>query len=268
MIRAPGPADTILVVDDDLALGEAIASALQAMGYRVQHVRDGLEALTWLRAQPTLPALILLDWMLPIMGGLEFLAHQASDPRLASVPVVVMSIAARSAPIPRLSVAAILPKPFGLRSLIDVVDRLCALPARPEVDVELPEPAPPRRILVVDDDDEIRDAVIEALGRHGYEGIGARNGRDALDQLAAMAAPPALIVLDWMMPVMSGLELLEAMIADGRFGSIPVLTLSAFPTPRATPEGAVAATLHKPVRLRTMLDVIGRLTASSGNAAP
>jgi DNA-binding response OmpR family regulator len=115
-------APTILLVEDDLDLREEIASALDRAGYRVIPARHGGEARAWLEREPLRPDLILLDWMLPVVDGITFLTQLASDPRYSRVPVIVISAVATTATIPRLCVERVVPKPFRLRYLIDLVD--------------------------------------------------------------------------------------------------------------------------------------------------
>ena len=115
-------APTILLVEDDLDLREEIAIALDRAGYRVIMARHGGEARSWLEHEPLRPDLILLDWMLPVVDGITFLTQLASDPRYSRVPVIVISAIATTATIPRLCVERVVPKPFRLRYLIDLVD--------------------------------------------------------------------------------------------------------------------------------------------------
>lgn len=115
-------APTVLLVEDDLDLREEIASALDRAGYRVMTARHGGEARAWLEREPLRPDLILLDWMLPVVDGITFLTQLASDPRYSRVPVIVLSAVATTATIPRLCVERVVPKPFRLRYLIDLVD--------------------------------------------------------------------------------------------------------------------------------------------------
>jgi len=84
-----------------------------------------------------------------------------------------------------------------------------------------------RTILLVEDDEDIRETLSDILRYSGYEVVGARNGRAALEQLAAMQ-PPCLILLDLMMPVMSGPEFLTILRADQAAAEIPVVILSAY----------------------------------------
>src|SRR4051794_5000198 len=84
---------TILVVDDDVDLREAISETLTDEGYQVLTASNGREALDLLRPPASLtPGLILLDLMMPVMSGFEFLERCAADHSVASVPrVIIMS---------------------------------------------------------------------------------------------------------------------------------------------------------------------------------
>jgi CheY-like chemotaxis protein len=110
---------------------------------------------------------------------------------------------------------------------------------------------PSGRILVVDDDDLLRDAVSEALRDAGYDVTEARDGKHALDTLRD--SRPTLIILDLMMPVMNGWELAEVLRDDPELKTIPVCVLSAV-ADRAPPQSA--ATLRKPVALDVLLATV------------
>ncbi len=81
-------------------------------------------------------------------------------------------------------------------------------------------------ILVADDNDDIREAIVEALENEGYPVRSARNGSEALEMLKDLPVP-TLILLDLMMPVMSGWEFLDAQKRDARFAAHQVVTISA-----------------------------------------
>jgi CheY-like chemotaxis protein len=81
---------TVLVVEDDAAIREVLAEGLEEAGYRVTTAENGQKALADLRAAPT-PDVIVLDLMMPVMDGWEFRVEQKKDPRLAPIPVVVLS---------------------------------------------------------------------------------------------------------------------------------------------------------------------------------
>lgn len=81
------------------------------------------------------------------------------------------------------------------------------------------------RVLVVDDDPAIRRLVIATLKRDGYEFAEAANGREALDRMRE--EPPDCVVLDLMMPVVSGWDVLQERVHDPELTKIPVIVVSA-----------------------------------------
>src|SRR3954470_23175677 len=86
------PDDTVLVVDDDQDIREALCDLLADAGYRAASVANGKEALIYLKSGE-LPCVILLDLMMPVMDGWEFRRQQQGDPRLSKIPVVVITAA-------------------------------------------------------------------------------------------------------------------------------------------------------------------------------
>jgi CheY-like chemotaxis protein len=106
-----------------------------------------------------------------------------------------------------------------------------------------------RRVLVVDDDDEIRETMIDVLEQLGHTPEGAANGLEAL-QKARRGPPPCLVLLDLMMPVMDGRSFLEAQLHDPTISDVPVLLISAFSDVQATAASMrVAGWLRKPLDL-------------------
>jgi CheY-like chemotaxis protein len=80
----------VLVVDDDVGTREALSDLLHDRGYLVISAADGREARNYLRNSPP-PGIIILDLMMPVMDGWEFLEHQARDPALFDIPVIVVT---------------------------------------------------------------------------------------------------------------------------------------------------------------------------------
>jgi len=114
----------ILVVDDDADIRSALTQALEFEGYRVASAANGREAWDSLRSAPA-PALILLDLMMPVMNGAEFLDLLRRDEQLRAVPVVVVT-AFGSAVAPIAAEAqGVLSKPLDLEQLIGVASRFC-----------------------------------------------------------------------------------------------------------------------------------------------
>jgi two-component system response regulator MprA len=117
-----------------------------------------------------------------------------------------------------------------------------------------------RVVMVVDDDDAIREALEDVLGDEGYDVIAASDGQQALEYLSDERRP-SVIFLDLWMPVMDGWKLLETLLADPRFNRIPLVVLTAARDQRAR-ELQVAEVLTKPVQLDQVLGVLERLTAT------
>ena len=113
------------------------------------------------------------------------------------------------------------------------------------------------RVVVVEDDELIRESLLEVLEENGYEAIGAGDGREALDKLAALDAPPCLIVLDLMMPGMDGREFRKHQLEDPAIASIPVVVISAFrDLEEIAKELAPAGLFKKPLKLKDFLTIV------------
>lgn len=120
---------------------------------------------------------------------------------------------------------------------------------------------PEQRVLIVEDDDAIRILVETVLRRRGYAVETARNGVEALDQMHA--APFALVILDLMMPRMSGYEVLEQLAAQPLRDRPLVLVLTAGIDARPFDTTLVIGTIHKPFDIDLLVDVVrGCLTTT------
>jgi CheY-like chemotaxis protein len=116
----------------------------------------------------------------------------------------------------------------------------------------------PKTILVVEDDCDVRDALIELLEYRGYLVVGAANGREALDRLRS-STRPALILLDLMMPVMDGWQFRAEQLRDPSLAPIPVVVISADGNvPQKAAAIGVASYLQKPVEADALLSAIER----------
>jgi CheY-like chemotaxis protein len=114
-------------------------------------------------------------------------------------------------------------------------------------------PEASKTILVVEDDREIRSALVELLKFEGYLVHAASDGQQALDQLR-QGIRPHLIILDLMMPVKSGAQFREEQIQDPTISGIPVIVLSADSNIRKVSESmGVRHFLKKPVNLEDLL---------------
>lgn len=116
-------------------------------------------------------------------------------------------------------------------------------------------PALTRSVLVVDDDEDVRDSVALVLREEGYQVETAANGKEALELLDRIPAP-AVMLLDLMMPVMSGWQTLEKL--RDRPGAPAVVVVSASLTP---PPAGVAGYVPKPIDVERLLSQVSELAS-------
>lgn len=122
---------------------------------------------------------------------------------------------------------------------------------------------PEKRILVVDDDDAIRALVQTVLRRRGHLVDGARNGVEAMEMMSGCRY--SLVILDLMMPRLSGYEVIEQL---GRLSVMTrprVLVLTAGQEPRSFDQDLVVGTIHKPFDVELLLDIVSGFLASTGD---
>jgi CheY-like chemotaxis protein len=123
----------------------------------------------------------------------------------------------------------------------------------------------PRPVLVVDDDPDIRETLRFVLEDAGYPVYCAENGREALEVLAHAERQPGLILLDLMMPVMSGDEMLRALKAVHALAQIPVTIVTASGAPMPP---LASGLLKKPVDLDVLLRMVDKLCGNGTTPRP
>lgn len=114
---------TVMVVEDDHDIRVSMRALLEDEGYKVLTVTNGLAALSVLERCAELPSLILLDLMLPVMDGWHFADRMRLNPRLANIPIVIVS--AYEDPPPPEGVLEFLKKPLNTDALLRVVTAHC-----------------------------------------------------------------------------------------------------------------------------------------------
>jgi two-component system, OmpR family, response regulator CpxR len=114
-----------------------------------------------------------------------------------------------------------------------------------------------RPVLVTEDDHEIREALEALLSEVGYRVLTASNGRQALELLRRVSGTvdfPFVMLLDLMMPVMNGWEVLNELQKDPTLSALPVVIISAFA--EQAPRNGVRAVLRKPVQVNQLLGAL------------
>ncbi|MEP6691976.1 MAG: response regulator, partial [Gemmatimonadaceae bacterium] len=205
---------TALVVEDDLKSAQLIRVQLEAEGFAVLHAATAESALALAVQQPL--SLITLDIMLPGMDGWEFLSRIKQVPDLRRIPVVIVSIVADAVKGFSLGAAAVMQKPVSRQELYESLVNLGLLPLAG---------GRPLRALVVDDDPKAIELIALHIAGLGLGILRALGGQDAI--AVARRELPDVIVLDLMMPDVSGFDVVEALQQRSDTARIPILVVTA-----------------------------------------
>jgi signal transduction histidine kinase/CheY-like chemotaxis protein len=202
----------VLVVEDDSHISTVLRTYLEADGYRVEVAEDGLSAIH--RAAALRPFAITLDISLPKLDGWTVLNSLKRNPATAEIPVVVVSIVDNRDFGLALGAAAYLVKPIDPDRLRGVLHGLNGTRASEDGSV-----------LVVDDDESLRDVLSSLLVEDGWRVATAADGQAALDAVAHER--PTAMVLDLMMPRIDGFEVLRALREQPTTRDLPVIVVTA-----------------------------------------
>ncbi len=203
----------ILVIEDDRVTAQLIQSQLTSAGYQVtlcEEPKDALDVAAHLQ-----PSAITLDIVMKPKNGWEVLAQLKRDPRTAQIPMIVVSIIDQPSMGVLLGADEYLVKPVDKSTLLSAIAR--HVNSRRTVESARP-------ILVVEDDAPTREFIAEMLGAQGYAVATASDGAQARAQVAASL--PELVILDMMLPEVSGFELLGEWRASVRTAGLPVFVLT------------------------------------------
>ncbi len=204
-----GDGVTILCVDDNPDILKYLKVTFEEAGYRVALAPDYDGALRQARTHN--PSLICLDLCMPGKDGYAVLDSLRAERDLAGIPVVVVSVTPDEARVIQAGARCCLTKPVEAEALLAAVRGVLL--------------GGFSHALVVEDDPDTSRLLSETLNQAGMATQTACNGLEGLERVAA--APPSVILLDLMMPVMDGFEFLARLRADPRWSRIPVVTLSA-----------------------------------------
>ncbi|MCK9382504.1 MAG: response regulator [Sulfuritalea sp.] len=232
----PGGGQSLaLVVEDDDKGADLLRLQLERAGFRVVRAATAESALEL--AKQKCPDLITLDIQLPGMDGWAFLERLKQHPEFAKVPVVIVSIAADSIRGLALGAGYVLQKPVGREQLAR------ALAA---AGFNAGAHGKRRTVLVVDDDPK----AVKLLGAHlataGYQVLSAFGWQEGID--IARRQHPDLILLDLLMPEVSGFEVVEALKRDEATAAIPIVIVTSkqvTATDRARLNGDVMKVIDK-----------------------
>ncbi len=204
----------VLVVDDNPAAAEILGRHLHAGGFRMEVARTGPEALS--KARDLNPVAVTLDILLPEIDGWEVLTRLKAGPATRDIPVVVVSVVDNPALGRALGAIDYFVKPVEGKALMS---RLAQYTFTAKVNSERVQ------VLVVDDEPANLDLLEGLLKPAGFDVLRANGGQEAIDMARSLV--PSLILLDLMMPGISGFEVVEALRARLETRSIPIMVLTA-----------------------------------------
>jgi signal transduction histidine kinase/DNA-binding response OmpR family regulator len=202
---------TVLVVDDDPVVHDLLSATLSREGYRVVHARNGAEALQFAREMQ--PDAITLDVMMPQIDGWTVLSALKSDPMLARIPIIMLTMIDNRGLGFALGASEYMTKPIDRARLASLLARFAGQRNR-------------GLVLIVDDDPDVRSIVRASVEGAGLAAAEAANGREALDMIAG-GLRPSLVLLDLMMPELDGFGFLDVVRADPSLTDLPVVVLTA-----------------------------------------
>jgi signal transduction histidine kinase/DNA-binding response OmpR family regulator len=215
--RLPVPrarrAPRILIVEDNAVTGQLIQSQLTSSGYETLRCDQPERAMEM--AAEHQPDAITLDLLMEPVHGLEVLLQIKNDPRTSKIPVIVVTIVDQPGIGTALGADEYLIKPVDKATLLAAVER--CLRSRGGA-------APRRTILVVEDDLSTLEVIVELLKGYGYAVSTATDGAQARSSVAQTL--PELVILDLVLPKMTGFELLAEWRSDPRTADLSVFVLT------------------------------------------
>ena len=200
----------VLVIDDDPVAVDLMARFLAREGFRTRVALNGKDGIKMAREMK--PDVITLDIMMPEMDGWSVLGILKHDPELKDIPVIVLTMVDDRTRGFALGAKEYLTKPFDRVELTELL-KGC-----------VQQEEGPQTVLVVDDSLEVRNAARSILEKNGWKVAEAENGLEALVYLKN--EEPALILLDLVMPVMDGFELIMNIRKHGAWRKIPVIVMT------------------------------------------
>ncbi len=234
--RPPLEGTSALVVDDNASARQILGSMLEAMEFQVEFAVNGVEGLEKVRdaaAQGRPYRLVLMDWKMPQMDGLESARAIRAALQPAAVPRLILVTAGDLAEVDGHLFDGVLSKPVTPSTLLDAVMRACGhhVPlrvrsaARQEEQQALMDSLRGARVLLVEDNELNQELAIELLTTAGVVTTVANNGQEALELLGRERFDGVL--MDLQMPVMDGYTATREIRAQSRFRELPVLAMTA-----------------------------------------
>jgi DNA-binding NtrC family response regulator len=251
----------ILVVDDDDRIRSLLMETLSALGYHSVRAKDGQEALSKLETEKL--DLVIADVRMPGMNGLSLLkAVKSRNPLLPVLIITGYNFTYTKDQAMQGGADGFLAKPFRIGKIEELIRKALGVKGTTGG-----KPYRLKKILVVDDDQQLREMLLEVLSSLDYFPIGVEDGEEALSQLKIQDFD--LVISDIRMPKMNGLDLLKNIKKTD--SDIPVVMITGFPSTcpvqTAMQEGADGY-LAKPFRIEKIDELMRDLLYGEGEKSP
>lgn len=221
---------TILIIDD-MELNRQILAMSLSEKYNTVEAENGLEAMKVLVERGREISLILLDILMPVMNGFEFLKEIQEDPCYKNIPIIMVTSETYEDNVLRgvkEGVRDVIAKPFDPYFLCKRVDNLIKLTESREEAVQPASSAPRKRITaLIVDDKSLNRMIIRAALDDTYDILEAPHGREALFLLENHKDEIGVVLLDIIMPIMDGIETMKVMRRRNFLEGRPVLAITA-----------------------------------------
>jgi len=273
----------VLVVDDSDPAREILTEQIRSFGLEACAVESGREALRELReAVPDKPYdLILMDWRMPEMDGIETSRLIARDEMLGRTPLIIMvSAYGREEVLKRAEeagVSAFLMKPVNPSLLFDTIMQSVGCESKgaavisrsPEGKRQVTEGMKGTRVLLVEDNEMNQQVAVELLEASGLIVDIADNGKQAVD--AVSRTEYALVLMDVQMPVMGGYEATRLIRGEAKHAALPIIAMTAHAVQGARNEcldAGMSDYISKPIDPDQLFEVLARwMKPLAGNVA-
>jgi signal transduction histidine kinase/CheY-like chemotaxis protein len=204
----------VLLVEDNPEAAEILARHLQSGGFRMTIARTGQEALAM--ARELKPVAITLDILLPEIDGWEVLTQLKADAATRDIPVLIVTVVDNPALGRALGAIDYFVKPVDRSALLSRLDQYTFTTKVEHGEI---------RVLVVDDEPANVEALVALLEPAGFKVLTAGGGTEGIDM--ARRNRPDLILLDLLMPQVTGFDVVEALRGDEVTRAIPIMVLTA-----------------------------------------
>ncbi len=218
-----GEMPLVLIIEDNLQASHLIQMYLKEAGYRTETAKDGSEGLE--KAKQLKPNIITLDMIMPIKDGWQVLKELKRHPICKDIPIIIISITDEKKLGFSMGAVDYFVKPVNKEELLAAIQKL---------PYPLTKEKQHPKVLIIDDDPTAAELIQVILENEGYDVIKTTNGRDGVRMAASES--PDLIILDLIMPEMSGFNVAYQLKQNPRTRNTPIIILTSMDVDEDTKE--------------------------------